>query len=67
MLARQIERLAGDAGLRVSLGERGRAAVAAHFQAGAMAVRFAELYCELTASGQAGAYERSGGEKKCFA
>jgi glycosyltransferase involved in cell wall biosynthesis len=67
MLARQIEHLAKDARLRASLGERGRAAVAAHFQAGAMAARFAELYCELAAGRPAGAYARSGGEKKCFA
>jgi len=67
MLARQIERLAGDAGLRVGLGERGRAVVTAHFQADAMAMRFAELYRELVAGRQAGAYARSGGEKKCFA
>jgi glycosyltransferase involved in cell wall biosynthesis len=67
MLARQIERLAGDASLRGSLGERGRAAVVAHFQAGAMGVRFAELYGEIAACRQAGAHARSGGEKKCFA
>jgi glycosyltransferase involved in cell wall biosynthesis len=67
MLARQIERLAGDASLRASLGERGRAAVATRFQADAMAARFAEVYCDLAADRQAGAYARSGGEKKCFA
>jgi glycosyltransferase involved in cell wall biosynthesis len=67
MLARQIERLLGDAGLRVRLGEKGRAAVAANFQARTMAVRFAELYCELAAARQVGAYARPGGEKKCFA
>jgi len=67
MLARQIERLARDAGLRLSLGGRGRAAVAAQFNAGAMAARFAGLYCELATGRQAGAYARSGGGRKCFA
>jgi glycosyltransferase involved in cell wall biosynthesis len=67
MLARQIERLAGDVGLRVSLGKRGRAVVAANFQARTMAMRFVHLYCELTAGRHAGAYVGPGGEKKCFA
>jgi glycosyltransferase involved in cell wall biosynthesis len=67
MLARQIERLARDAGLRVSLGEMGRAAVVSHFPADAMGSRFAELYGELAARRPAGAYARPGGEKKCFA
>jgi glycosyltransferase involved in cell wall biosynthesis len=48
MLAKQIQRLATDAGLRQRLGENGRAAVAARFSADAMAARFADLYCKLT-------------------
>jgi len=66
MLARQIERLAADGGLRMRLGQAGRAAVAARFQAGEMGASFAELYGKLAADRQAAAYSRSGGER-CFA
>jgi glycosyltransferase involved in cell wall biosynthesis len=63
MLARQIERLASDAQLRLRLGKNGRAAVADRFPAGAMAARFADLYCSLAAGNEAGAYAGSGGRK----
>ena len=50
MLARQMERLVTDPGLRARLGESGRATVAARFQACTMAALFAQLYRTLAAS-----------------
>jgi glycosyltransferase involved in cell wall biosynthesis len=66
-LARQIERLASDAQLRLRLGKNGRAAVAARFPADAMAARFADLYASLAAGKEAGACRGSEDGKKCFA
>jgi glycosyltransferase involved in cell wall biosynthesis len=67
MLARQIVRLTGDAGLRTQLGDNGHAAVAARFQASAMAASFAELYSEMAAATQVAACARPEGGKRCFA
>jgi len=50
-LARQLERLAGDAGLRRRLAEAGYAFVEREFSARTVASRYAELYRELLASG----------------